>query len=132
MRVAIGVALLLTLAGSAVAQQAERIFPFDYRLVELENGFKAYLIEAGAPGQIAYVSMVRTGSRDEVEEGKSGFAHFFEHMMFRGTEKYPEFGRPRVGPVHEPPVLGARFPDRGGSGAGGVPAGRHGACPVPR
>jgi zinc protease len=35
--------------------------------------------------------MVRTGSRDEVEEGKSGFAHFFEHMMFRGTEKYPEF-----------------------------------------
>jgi zinc protease len=91
MRVAIGVALLLTLAGSAVAQQAERIFPFDYRLVELENGFKAYLIKAGAPGQIAYVSMVRTGSRDEVEEGKSGFAHFFEHMMFRGTEKYPEF-----------------------------------------
>jgi len=32
---------------------------------------------------------VRTGSRDEVEAGKSGFAHFFEHMMFRGTKKYP-------------------------------------------
>jgi zinc protease len=35
--------------------------------------------------------MVRTGSRDEVEAGKSGFAHFFEHMMFRGTEKYPDY-----------------------------------------
>jgi zinc protease len=31
---------------------------------------------------------VRTGSRNEVEPGHSGFAHFFEHMMFRGTERY--------------------------------------------
>ncbi|NIM52481.1 MAG: insulinase family protein [Gemmatimonadales bacterium] len=91
MKLMIGVAFLLALAGSAAAQQEEGIFPFDYRLVELENGFKAYLIKAGAPGQIAYVSMVRTGSRDEVEEGKSGFAHFFEHMMFRGTDKYPDY-----------------------------------------
>ena len=91
MRAALGVALLLVLAGTAVAQEADRVFPFDYRLVELENGFKAYLGDAGAPGQIAYVSIVRTGSRDEVEEGKSGFAHFFEHMMFRGTAKYPDF-----------------------------------------
>jgi zinc protease len=85
------VVLLIGLAAAAVAQQEDGIFPFDYRLVELENGFTAYLIGAGAPGQIAYVSMVRTGSRDEVEPGKSGFAHFFEHMMFRGTEKYPNY-----------------------------------------
>ena len=32
---------------------------------------------------------VQAGSRNEVEAGKSGFAHFFEHMMFRGTEAYP-------------------------------------------
>jgi zinc protease len=42
-----------------------------------------------SPGQVAYYTVVRTGSRDEVEEGKSGFAHFFEHMMFRGTKKFP-------------------------------------------
>jgi zinc protease len=84
--------LLVALVASSTAEaQTEGIFPFDYRLVELDNGFKAYLIKAGAPGQIAYVSMVRTGSRDEVEAGKSGFAHFFEHMMFRGTEKYPNY-----------------------------------------
>jgi zinc protease len=35
--------------------------------------------------------MVRTGSRDEVEPGRSGFAHFFEHMMFRGTERFPGY-----------------------------------------
>jgi zinc protease len=91
MRVLIKLALALTLAAPALAQQTEGIFPFDYRSVELENGFKAYLIPAGAPNQIAYVSMVRTGSRDEWEPGRSGFAHFFEHMMFRGTEKYPNY-----------------------------------------
>jgi len=91
MKPLIGALLLLTVAGSAGAQQGGGIFPFGYRLVELDNGFKAYLIRAGAPGQITYLSVVRTGSRDEVEPGKSGFAHFFEHMMFRGTEKYPDY-----------------------------------------
>jgi zinc protease len=38
---------------------------------------------------VSFYIVVRTGSRDEVEPGHSGFAHFFEHMMFRGTEKYP-------------------------------------------
>ena len=83
-------------AADALAQQKPQpqqapVFPFPYERVELENGFRAYLIKAGAPGQIAYVSIVRTGSRDEVDKGKSGFAHFFEHMMFRGTEKYPDY-----------------------------------------
>jgi len=32
---------------------------------------------------------MRVGSRNEVEKGKSGYAHFFEHMMFRGTKKHP-------------------------------------------
>lgn len=79
------------LANFAQAQQKKGVFPFPYDVVQLENGFRAYLIKAGAPGQIAYVTVVRTGSRDEVEPGKSGFAHFFEHMMFRGTEKYPSY-----------------------------------------
>jgi zinc protease len=39
---------------------------------------------------VAYYSIVRTGSRDEWEPGRSGFAHFFEHMMFRGTKKRPQ------------------------------------------
>src|SRR5262249_55632610 len=43
-----------------------------------------------SPGIIAYYTIVRTGSRNEVEKGRSGFVHFFEHMMFRGTGLYPE------------------------------------------
>ncbi|HEX9633091.1 MAG TPA: pitrilysin family protein [Gemmatimonadales bacterium] len=83
--------LLSGLPAAAGAQATEGIFPFPYHTVRLDNGFTAYVIRAGAPGQIAFVSMVRTGSRDEVEPGKSGFAHFFEHMMFRGTERYPNY-----------------------------------------
>src|SRR5690606_19771172 len=40
-------------------------------------------------GLVAFWTIVRTGSRDEYEKGRTGFAHFFEHMMFRGTERYP-------------------------------------------
>ena len=32
---------------------------------------------------------MRVGSRNEPEKGRSGYAHFFEHMMFRGTKKHP-------------------------------------------
>jgi zinc protease len=67
------------------------VFPFETRHLVLDNGLHAYLIKAGAPGEVAFVSNVRTGSRDEVEEGRTGYAHFFEHMMFRGTEKYPDY-----------------------------------------
>jgi zinc protease len=66
-------------------------FPYPFERVDLDNGLRAYLIRAGAPGQVAYVTLVRTGSRDEVEAGKTGFAHFFEHVMFRGTARYPSY-----------------------------------------
>ena len=78
-------------AAPTLAQRAGPVFPFPIDTVTLENGLRAYLIKAGAPGQVAYLTIVRTGSRDEVEAGKSGFAHFFEHMMFHGTEKYPDY-----------------------------------------
>jgi zinc protease len=87
---AIAVAALLA-AAPLPAQRPAAVFPYPVETVTLDNGLRAYLVKAGAPGQVAYVTVVRTGSRDEVEAGKSGFAHFFEHMMFRGTEKYPDF-----------------------------------------
>ncbi len=65
------------------------IFPYPIHQVTLDNGLKVVSIPFDSPGIIAYYTVVRTGSRNEVEPGKSGFAHFFEHMMFRGTEKYP-------------------------------------------
>jgi zinc protease len=46
-------------------------------------------VPTGFPNLVSVTIPVQTGSRNEVEPGKSGFAHFFEHMMFRGTKAYP-------------------------------------------
>jgi zinc protease len=81
----------LIVISTAMRSEEKKIFPFEYKQVQLSNGFKAYLIRAGAPGQIAYVTVVRTGARDEWEPGRSGYAHFFEHMMFHGTPRYPQY-----------------------------------------
>jgi zinc protease len=62
-------------------------FPFPVSQRTLGNGLRLYVVGFDSPGLVAYYSVVRTGSRNEVEAGKSGFAHFFEHMMFRGTER---------------------------------------------
>ena len=65
------------------------VFPYPHTKDVLPNGLSVILVPMENAGLVAYYSVVRTGSRDEVEPGKSGFAHFFEHMMFRGTKKYP-------------------------------------------
>ena len=66
------------------------IFPYPVRRTTLDNGLSVVSVPFDSPGIIAYYTVVRTGSRNEVEPGLSGFAHFFEHMMFRGTDKYPQ------------------------------------------
>jgi len=77
---------LLLILSAPMILQASKIFPYDYKVVELENGFKVISIPLPNPNIISYYTIVRSGSRNEVEPGKSGFAHFFEHMMFKGTE----------------------------------------------
>lgn len=84
--------ILLTLATSVVIAQGKDarkdIFPYPIQQTVLDNGLKVITIPFDSPGIISYYTVVRSGSRNEVEPGLSGFAHFFEHMMFRGTEKY--------------------------------------------
>ncbi|MFQ6109110.1 MAG: M16 family metallopeptidase [Candidatus Aminicenantales bacterium] len=66
------------------------IFPYEYRIEELDNGLKVVSIPLENPHIISYYTIVRSGSRNEIEPGKSGFAHFFEHMMFKGTKNIPK------------------------------------------
>jgi zinc protease len=65
------------------------VFPYPMTIETLANGMRVVLIPYESPGLIAYYTLVRVGSRNEVEPGHSGFAHLFEHMMFRGTKKFP-------------------------------------------
>jgi zinc protease len=86
-------AACLLVTGTAQAQDEEpmsQIFPYKSHVEVLDNGLKVILVPMSSNGLVSYWSIVRTGSRDEYEPGHTGFAHFFEHMMFRGTEKYPQ------------------------------------------
>ncbi len=65
------------------------VLPYTVQRATLENGLKVLFVPMPSEGLVSYWSVVRTGSRDEVEPGVTGFAHFFEHMMFRGSEKFP-------------------------------------------
>ena len=64
--------------------------PFEVHEETLTNGLRVIVVPLESDGLVAYRTVVRTGARDEVEKGRTGFAHFFEHMMFRGTKKYPQ------------------------------------------
>ncbi len=91
MRLLATLAVLGLFALPAVAQMddsANRIFPYEYEVRDLDNGLRVVVIPTDFPNIVSLQIPVSTGSRNEVEEGKSGFAHFFEHMMFRGTENY--------------------------------------------
>ena len=68
-------------SGFGSAQDLER------RVVEhtLENGMKFLLVERHASPTIAFYVFFKVGAVDEAA-GKTGLAHLFEHMMFKGTE----------------------------------------------
>jgi zinc protease len=84
--------LMLSLGMLAFAGGNLQAGVFNFKVHEkvLANGFKILAVPVDSPGVVAYYTVVRTGSRNEPEPGRSGYAHFFEHIMFRGTEKYPE------------------------------------------
>ncbi|HEX4824380.1 MAG TPA: pitrilysin family protein [Candidatus Polarisedimenticolaceae bacterium] len=63
-------------------------FPYPIVETKLDNGLPVVAIPLDTPGLIAHYVAVRTGSRNEIEPGLTGFAHFFEHMMFRGTPRF--------------------------------------------
>jgi zinc protease len=77
------------LSHAQTATGRPRTFPYPIHESVLDNGLKVVVVPMDSPGIMAHYVVVRAGSRNEVEPGLSGFAHFFEHMMFRGTETYP-------------------------------------------
>ena len=60
-----------------------------YRLLTLENDLQVLLIsDPGSPKAAASLD-VKVGSGDN-PPGRGGLAHFLEHMLFLGTDKYPD------------------------------------------
>lgn len=81
--------LLLCLPIAGRSAQPDDILPFAHAERTLPNGLKVIVVPTGFPNIVSIQIPVQTGSRNEVEPGKSGFAHFFEHVMFRGTAAFP-------------------------------------------
>ncbi|WP_252179714.1 insulinase family protein [Endozoicomonas sp. 4G] len=61
----------------------------DYRFVQLDNGLKALLISDPDTDKAAAAVDVKVGSYQD-PDNRLGLAHFLEHMLFLGNEKYPE------------------------------------------
>ncbi|TGE29622.1 M16 family metallopeptidase [Hymenobacter metallicola] len=75
-------------ATTAPAAAPAQAFPYPIQQKQLANGLNVVTVPFDSPGLASFFLVVRAGSRDEVEPGHTGFAHFFEHVMFRGTDKY--------------------------------------------
>ncbi|MEO8596871.1 MAG: pitrilysin family protein [Candidatus Solibacter sp.] len=81
--------LLLGCAVLTCAAQPRKVFPYEYSQEDLPNGLRLITVPTDYANIVATYIVVQTGSRNEVEPGHTGFAHLFEHLMFRGTEKFP-------------------------------------------
>ncbi len=85
--VGLGVLLL-----TAIAAQADLVDDLSKRLTPetftLKNGMQVVVIPDHRVPVVTHMVWYKTGSADEVQ-GKSGIAHFLEHLMFKGTKKIP-------------------------------------------
>ncbi|MGQ7261125.1 insulinase family protein [Vreelandella sp. V005] len=80
-------------AGDAVKETVTPITsPYDsrdYRVLTLENGLNVLLVSDPEADKAAASMNVRVGSAQDPDD-LQGLAHFLEHMLFLGTEPYPE------------------------------------------
>ena len=98
-RQAIVLLALLMMVASVQAQHAAapKVSPIsksdndnrDYRYLTLGNNLRVLLISDTAAEKSAAALNVHVGSHQNPKD-RAGLAHFLEHMLFLGTEKYPE------------------------------------------
>ena len=67
----------------AKVEKSEKLY--DYRQIELANGMKVVTVEDFSCPIVAVQVWYHVGSKNE-NPARQGFAHMFEHMMFKGTD----------------------------------------------
>ena len=77
-------AVLLLAVVAPVAAQALDVPPVQYRERTLDNGLQVLSVEDHASPTVAVQVWYHVGSKDD-PQGRSGFAHLFEHLMFKST-----------------------------------------------
>ena len=61
--------------------------PMNTRIYSLDNGLKVYMTVNKAEPRIQPCIAVRVGGKNDPSE-TTGLAHYFEHLMFKGTEQF--------------------------------------------
>src|SRR5678815_3686144 len=90
---AAGLALFLAttaLSGAALAQVPAKtaVPPITYKQRTLANGLQVYTSLDRTTPNVSVQVWYGVGSKDD-PQGRSGFAHLFEHMMFKATKDFP-------------------------------------------
>jgi zinc protease len=89
--------VLLALIGWIAIEPASRaaVRPpkLDYKMTTLENGLKVVLLEDHSTPIVHTELWYHVGSKNE-KKGRTGFAHLFEHMMFKGSKNVEPEGHP--------------------------------------
>ncbi len=57
----------------------------------LDNGLRLLMAPDTKSPTVSFMTLVNAGARDELKPGTTGLAHVFEHMMFRGTKRFPNY-----------------------------------------
>ena len=88
----IGLSLLLLLGVVGIKAQTRTYEsvpndPMKTRIYTLDNGLKVYISVNKEKPRIQTYIAVRTGSRNDPAE-TTGLAHYLEHIMFKGTDKF--------------------------------------------
>ncbi len=76
-----------SLAADIPIETISSAIQFKVEKFKLENGLTVLLHEDSSTPMITYHQWFRVGSKDE-DVGRTGLAHFFEHLMFKGTQKF--------------------------------------------
>ena len=83
------ISLLLINCASEEALMKHPLDKSEFRTLVLDNGLKVYLLSDPNFNVSAASISVEVGSFQDPED-REGLAHFLEHMLFLGTEKYPD------------------------------------------
>jgi zinc protease len=84
---------LLVVAGNPGARAATRPTRLDYTMTTLANGMKVVFLEDHSTPIVHTEIWYHVGSKNE-KPGRTGFAHLFEHMMFKGSKNVEPEGHP--------------------------------------
>jgi zinc protease len=88
MKIRLVLALLIIALPPLASRAAETIPPLKFEQRTLPNGLRFLWLEDHAAPTAAIQVWYRVGSKDD-PQGRSGFAHLFEHMMFKSTRRMP-------------------------------------------